>query len=391
MPIITVKGKTNRTFTFPPLKVDEFLPVIRFDNPSKYVVENEELTLSGEEVTLSKHLDKDKQTFKILELTTNKKTIKLPFKVNKGVSFFSVFEKDDDGYVEPKLSIENDNYKITSALKNLKKYGSDLEVELKLNGTETTEFYLDFYANDNEDTFKGDYINVHCGRIKIIHSLPNAWEFSKEKIDEVIAYAKENNAKYEGPGDGNRYHHCTDTHKHIVYKLLNTPEHLNLGKDQDHSFFANRLTPNDFKKAGESTTDGVRQLLINTTYAEPSKTFTVIDTNGDEVLTSNGTPGNTNNELKQFKESPIAYMKAKCLDNGYYVFIGAYNDDYHSFTIIVHKEEETFNFQFVDQLVGVVNYAENSLETSKLLINVDDYANNFPMKLELYQLRNKKK
>ena len=48
-------------------------------------------------------------------------------------------------------------------------------------------------------------------------------------------------------------------------------------------------------------------------------------------------------------------MKSKCPENGYYVFIGAYNDDYHSFTIIVIKEDETFKFQFVDQLVGVAD------------------------------------
>ena len=97
------------------------------------------------------------------------------------------------------------------------------------------------------------------------------------------------------------------------------------------------------------------------------------------------------NRLKQFKENSVAYMKAKCQNDGYYVFIGAYNDDYHSFTIIVHKEEETFKFQFVDQLVGVVNYIETDLENYKLLDNIRFYKYGFPMKLELYQLRNKKK
>ena len=88
-------------------------------------------------------------------------------------------------------------------------------------------------------------------------------------------------------------------------------------------------------------------------------------------------------------------MKSKCPENGYYVFIGAYNDDYHSFTIIVIKEDETFKFQFVDQLVGVADYTENDFESSKLLKNISDYNSDyntdFPMKLELFQLRNKKK
>ena len=84
-------------------------------------------------------------------------------------------------------------------------------------------------------------------------------------------------------------------------------------------------------------------------------------------------------------------MKSKCPENGYYVFIGAYNDDYHSFTIIVIKEDETFKFQFVDQLVGVADYTENDFESSKLLDNIYRYRFSFPMKLELYQLRSKKK
>ena len=138
--------------------------------------------------------------------------------------------------------------------------------------------------------------------------------------------------------------------EHIIYKLLDNPSSLILGKDQ----IVGRDTPKDFEKAGESTTHGVRNITIAATYAEPSKTFTVIDINNDEVLT-NGQPGNTDNALKSFKESPVDYMKSKCPENGYYVFIGAYNDDYHSFTIIVIKEDETFKFQFVDQLVGVAD------------------------------------
>ncbi len=71
--------------------------------------------------------------------------------------------------------------------------------------------------------------------------------------------------------------------------------------------------------------------------------------------------------------------------------MGAYNDDYHSFTIIVHKEDEDFSFQFVDQMVDVADYTENNFENAKLLDDIDRYRFNFPMKLEFYQLRNKKK
>ena len=236
----------------------------------------------------------------------------------------------------------------------------------------------------------GELENIFCGRIKVIVKVLNEWEFSKNKIDEIEVYARENNKKIDSRGDANRYHHCTDTHKHIIYKLLDNTD-LNLGKDQNHLPSVIRLTPNDFINAGEATTAGVRNTLITSTYAEPSKTFTVIDINNKEVVNSNGTAGNTDNALKGFKESPIEYMKNKCPDNGYYVFIGAYNDDYHSFTVIVKKEDDNFSFEYVDQMVGVREYADSDLEKSILLKDIEDYKLNFPMKLELYQLRNKKK
>lgn len=109
------------------------------------------------------------------------------------------------------------------------------------------------------------------------------------------------------------------------------------------------------------------------------------------MLNNDGTAGNTDVELSRFKESPIEYMKSKCPKDGYYVFIGAYNADFHSFTIVANKRGENISFEFIDQMVGISNYTENNLESSKLLTNIDDYAYDFPMKLEVYQLRNKKK
>ena len=39
-------------------------------------------------------------------------------------------------------------------------------------------------------------------------------------------------------------------------------------------------------------------------------------------------------------------------------------------TIIVHKKEEDFSFEFIDQVVGVKSYDENGLEQMKLLFDV---------------------
>jgi len=218
--------------------------------------------------------------------------------------------------------------------------------------------------------------------------MPNEWEFSTEKIEEIKAYALANNSKFNGPGDANKYHHCTDTHKHIIYKLLDSPNGLDLGKDQNHE--AIRNTPKDFEKAGESTTHGVRNKLIASTYAEPSKVFTVVDINDKEVLNPDGTAGNTDNEIKKFKNTPIEWMKGKCPDDGFYVFFGAYNDDYHSFTIIVKKNNNNFAFNFIDQLEGVLSLNSNKLE-NRFLSYIEGWKSNYPMNLRLYQLRNKKK
>ena len=384
MATLIEQGNPSNRFSFPILETYEFIPIVQFKKPSKYVVKGEELVPSDEQVSLAKYIDDDKRNLNILQLTTSKKKIKLPFRVKQGGSA----SWDDDGFIEPQLSIKDANFKVISTTKILTKYNSDIEVELSLEGTESTSFYLDFYANDNEDLFKGGIKNIFCGRVKIVFKTPNAWEFSKEKINKIKLYAEKNNENYRGYGDQNRYHHCTDTHKHIIYKLLNTPNDLNFGKDQDHNEM--RVTPNDFEKAGEATTKGVRNKTIAATYAEPSKIFTVVDIDNREVLTTAGLPGNTDKAIKSFKESPVQYMKNKCPDNGNYVFIGAYNDDYHSFTIIVTKENNNFSFVFVDQIVGVSPKTGIKLE-NKFLKSIEIWADTYPMKLELYQLRNRKK
>jgi hypothetical protein len=57
---------------------DEFLPIVKFKEPSKHKVEGEELVETNDEVTLSKQLDKDKSTFKIWQLSTEKRKMNYP-------------------------------------------------------------------------------------------------------------------------------------------------------------------------------------------------------------------------------------------------------------------------------------------------------------------------
>jgi len=75
MPTITVSNNPSISYTFPGLLADEFLPVVRYKEPSKQknVPENSELKPTDTKVTLDKNIDEDKREFNMLELiTTNK-------------------------------------------------------------------------------------------------------------------------------------------------------------------------------------------------------------------------------------------------------------------------------------------------------------------------------
>ncbi len=47
------------------------------------------------------------------------------------------------------------------------KYGSDIDVEVDITAEKSIEFYIRFLANDDEDTFKGEYENLFCGCFKV--------------------------------------------------------------------------------------------------------------------------------------------------------------------------------------------------------------------------------
>ena len=124
--------------------------------------------------------------------------------------------------------------------------------------------------------------------------------------------------------------------------------------------------------------------MIAKKYAEPSKVFTVKDSDGKEVLYL-GKPGNTDKELSAFANSPTDYMmnKAHTPEDGYYVFIGGFNADYHSFTVIYQREGSQHNFWYIDQIDGVEIHHILSLE-KKWLDYIYRERSNYPMCIELY-------
>ena len=89
--------------------------------------------------------------------------------------------QDEDGYLEVELSLDKDKFvKVEGATAKLKlktgtKFNNKLkltldtkiDVEIEITEEKSIAFYLRFIANDNEDTFKGNYQNVFCGCMKV--------------------------------------------------------------------------------------------------------------------------------------------------------------------------------------------------------------------------------
>src|SRR5690606_33046417 len=121
-------------------------------------------------------------------LITESRKLKATFRVEKGSSK----SHDQDGDIEVKLSVEDREIKVVSPQQIEAQYDTDIEVEIEVTGKEKKEFYIDFYANDDEDDLnEGEYENVYCGRVKIEVMAFNDWVFSKEKIEVIKKYALE--------------------------------------------------------------------------------------------------------------------------------------------------------------------------------------------------------
>ncbi|WP_282116098.1 hypothetical protein [Cellulophaga baltica] len=391
-------------------EMDEFIPLVSLRDPQKYNTKNDELLMDMDENgnpifvdLLSETVDSQVNEAIQAIITKLEKPI-IPFTVKKGGPDFTFGKGDDDGYISLELSLEKDKYvEVEGATASIKlkddsnysdkvlvKWEDNIDVEIDITTKKSIEFYIRFLANDDKDRFEGDYENLFCGCFKVVALRVNEWQFSIDKIEEIREYAIENLWNRKHRTNANSYHHCTDTHKHIVLSLLDKPPGLHLGANQNHLHSANRVLPTDFEKAGESTTSGVRKTLISSTYAESSKTFTVIDIKNNEVLSIDGKAGNTSLALKSFKKSPVSYLKSNCPQDGFYVFIGAFNADYHSFTIVVERKKEDYLFEYIDQMDGLVSVGEDEIDKI-LLKGISVYRENFPMKVEFYQLRNEKK
>ena len=162
MAVIRLSGQTSTFFDFQPLMMDEFIPVVEFDRGS---FNNDYGYLSGDknESTLSEYIDEKLRKIQPKIVETEVRKIKLPFSIKQGC----VSSNDPDGNIETKLSISNPEIQIISGSSLTAKYGDTFEIELDIQKKADIEFYINFYANDDNDSNEGELKDIHCGRVKV--------------------------------------------------------------------------------------------------------------------------------------------------------------------------------------------------------------------------------
>jgi hypothetical protein len=163
MPVIRLAGTDKVLYRFPPLLLDEFIPVVEFDR-SKFEQQYGFLS-AGPEVTLSKYIDDGLRKMETKVVDTESRKIKLPFMIKKG----SPKTYDLDGIIDVKLSVSDPEVHISGKKSFKVKFGDSIEVEIDIKKKSDVEFNIDFYAQDDDEgeLNKGELKDLHCGRTKI--------------------------------------------------------------------------------------------------------------------------------------------------------------------------------------------------------------------------------
>lgn len=195
---ITQSDNSGNSYSGEGVELFEFIPFVELRNTTGYNIEKDKLDLTKDEnnqhvsVDLLTQTDNDQRNELITYLKTELKKPVIPFTVKKGTS--NKYWFDDDGYIEVELSKEIDNYvKVDGVTAKIKKktdkvefddslthkifttFDSEIEVEVSIESQETTEFYLRFFANDDDEIFgKGKYENLFCGCFKIEYQVKNS-------------------------------------------------------------------------------------------------------------------------------------------------------------------------------------------------------------------------
>ena len=178
MATISLSNNKKKLFTFPNLSMqDEFIPVVDLDKKKfESVYDYGHLDPDTQEVTLSEHIDEKFRNITPRTVTMEERKFKLPFTLKKGCEK----SEDADGVIEVKLSVSDPDITIVSQTKQNVKYGDSFEVEFDIKGDTDIEFYLEFYASDNDDGMldKGELSDIHCGQLKVVfdYTVVTDWE-----------------------------------------------------------------------------------------------------------------------------------------------------------------------------------------------------------------------
>ncbi|MBN1760068.1 MAG: hypothetical protein JW863_17210 [Chitinispirillaceae bacterium] len=202
MAVIRLSGQTSTFFDFQPLMMDEFIPVVEFDRGS---FNNDFGYLSGDpnETTLSEYIDEKLRKIQPKVVETEVRKIKLPFSVQKGCDN----SKDPEGIITIKLSVSDPEITIISNNSIKVKYGENFVLEIDIQKKSDVEFYIDFYANDDNDNNVGELKDIHCGRAKV--------QFSYRSEIVIIVGT-------DAPAGSRHQHNSEDNFIRRVDRLLNT-------------------------------------------------------------------------------------------------------------------------------------------------------------------------
>jgi hypothetical protein len=172
---IRLAGTKKVLFRFPSLLEGEFIPFVEFDRAT-FDSQYGYLLPGTIETILCAYFDDYYQRFVPRTLDTTSRLIKLPFLIKRGCKK----SIDKDGIIDIRLSIADPDVQIKGAQSINAVYESSIEVEVEIRKSADIEFYIDFYAkdDDNDKYVKGEFKDIHCGRImvKFDYSVTTDWE-----------------------------------------------------------------------------------------------------------------------------------------------------------------------------------------------------------------------
>jgi len=323
---IRLSGQTSEVFNFQPLILDEFVPLVQLDIPSLKMGNVAHLSSDSGNIELSEKIDASLRIAKIASLTLSPGVTTIPFVVKKGLSTW-----DDNGTITCKLDGASKNVTISPNTSIPVSFNQVFDITITIPDNETTDFFLNFYANDNiEDTNVGEFKDIFCGRtnIKVFQDVFSCSEYT-ELVNEILLIKPFADAGTPAEYSGN---YCMAAAERGLSKLLKNQSDF-YSVDRSHS----RLNTISFANKGAKdrgakfTSSGFIQssytfkdYQIDHALRKRTKNFIDYQTNRYNVVTLN--PGS---------ELLLYFTKCTKDKNGYHVFYMSVSDDFHALLLVI--------------------------------------------------------